>query len=134
MTPLKPKNEAFARAFARDANGSAAARNAGYGHANASSQGAELLKRDDIAMRITELDAEIEAERRAALIGFVTKLEPVYDAALGAGDHDTVLQTVELQARITGLIHGGATVRPRSGRGAKPATEGRHESFLELLD
>lgn len=133
MTHLKPKHEAFARAYARDANGSAAARSAGYGHANASSQAAELLKRDDIAMRITELDAEIEAERREALIGFVTKLEPVYDAALGAGDHDTVLQCVELQARITGLIHGGATVRPRSGRAAAPDRLPPHEAFLATL-
>ena len=132
MTPLKPKHEAFARAYARDANGSAAARSAGYGHANASSQAAELLKRDDITVRITELDAEIEAERRAALEVFVDKLEPVYDAALEACDHDTVLQTVELQARITGLIHGGATIRPRGAGRAEQPVNG-HEAFLELI-
>jgi hypothetical protein len=134
LDSLSSKHEAFARAYAQNANGAAAARSAGYASGNAKNQGAALLRRGDVTMRVAELDAEIAAERRDALSGFVAKLEPVFDAALEAGDHDTALQTVELQARITGLIHGGATVRPRSGRGAKPATEGRHESFLELLD
>lgn len=130
---LKPKHEAFARAYARNANGAAAARAAGYAGGNAKTQGAALLRRDDVAMRVSELDAEIEAERRDALIGFVHKLEPVYDAALEAGDHDTVLQTVELQARITGLIHGGATIRPRAGRNAAPDPLPEHEAFLDTL-
>ena len=61
------------------------------------------------------------------------KLEPVYEAALEAGDHDTVLQTVELQARITGLIHGGGAIRPRTGRNAPPDPLPGHEAFLELI-
>ena len=130
---LKPKHEAFARAYARDANGAAAARAAGYAGGNAKTQAAALLRRDDVAMRLSELDAEIAAERRDALIGFVIKLEPVYEAALQAGDHDNVLQTVELQARITGLIHGGATIRPRAGRRAAPDPLPGHEAFLELI-
>ncbi|MDP6427442.1 MAG: terminase small subunit [Rhodospirillales bacterium] len=135
MHTLKPKHEAFAQAYARNANGAAAARAAGYGRANAASQASELLRRDDVAGRLAELDAEIAAARREALIGFVDKLEPVYAAALQAGDHDTVLQAVELQARITGLVHGGATVRPRTGRGAPTANpEAGHQAFLDSLD
>lgn len=131
---LSSKHEAFARAYAENANGAAAARSAGYSVGNAKHQAAELLKRGDVTMRVAELDAEIAAERRDALAGFVAKLEPVFGAALEAGDHDTALQTVELQARITGLIQGGATVRPRTGREAKPAPATRHEDCLDLLD
>ena len=135
MHTLKPKHEAFARAYAQNANGAAAARAAGYACANAASQAADLLRRDDVAGRLVELDAEMAAERRQALSGFVDKLEPIYAAALQAGDHDTVLQAVELQARITGLLHGGATVRPRTGRGAAVANpEAGHQAFLESLD
>ena len=63
---LKPKHEAFARAYARNANGAAAARAAEYAGGNAKTQGAALLRRDDLAMRVSELDAEIKAERRCA--------------------------------------------------------------------
>ncbi|MBT7029649.1 MAG: hypothetical protein HN970_02130 [Rhodospirillaceae bacterium] len=130
---LSPKHEAFARAYAENANGAAAARSAGYSVGNAKTQAAALLNRDDVTMRVAELDAEIAAERRDALAGFVAKLEPVFGAALEAGDHDTALQTVELQARITGLIHGGATVRPRNGRSTGPEPLPPHEAFLESI-
>ena len=130
---LKPKHQAFARAYALNANGAEAARAAGYSAENAGSQAAALLRRTDVAERLSELDAEIEAERRQALAGFVAKLEPVYGAALEAGDHDTVLQTVELQARITGLIHGGATIRTRGPTRTPPPADTGHREFLELI-
>ncbi len=47
---------------------------------------------------------------------------------------DTVLQTVELQARILGLVHGGATVRPRSGgSGSQAGRWPTHEEALAQL-
>ena len=65
------------------------------------------------------------------------KLEPVYDAALNAGDFDTAMQSVELQARILGLVHGGATLRPRGGTGGGAEAydpEAGHREFLGSLD
>jgi len=80
------------------------------------------------------LDAEDEAARRGALAALTGKLEPVYDAALLAGDHDTVLQAVELQARISGLVQGGATIRPRRSAQGAARDDAGHESFLDELD
>ena len=67
----------------------------------------------------------------------LAKLEPVYEKGLAAGDTDAVLQVVELQARILGLVQGGATVRPRGLTGAGGATaddpEQGHREFLDSL-
>ena len=71
---LTPKHEAFACAYAQNANNAVAARIAGYSGGNAKTQAAALLRRDDVTMRVAELDAEIAAGRRDALAGFVDKL------------------------------------------------------------
>ncbi len=113
-SPLTKRAEAFCAAYARRPHGADAAREAGYGAADPARQASRLLIRPEIRARIAELSAAW-GDQRAELAGGLTgKLEPVYDAALADGDLDTVLQTVELQARIQGLVHGGATIRPRS--------------------
>jgi phage terminase small subunit len=113
---------------------------AGYAPSNASHQASELLRRPDVAARVAELQGEYfaqQASKRAeatdALLG---KLEPVYDAAFGAGDFDTAMQSVELQARIMGLVHGGATLRPRSGtgKGEEYDPSAGHMEFLDSLE
>jgi phage terminase small subunit len=150
MLELQPRHEAFCRAYAAHPNGAAAARLAGYAATHAANQAHALLKRPDVAARVAELSA-LSAERRAAELsaeqaraedlareraeaarGLIAKLEPVYAACLDAADYDSVLQTVELQARIAGFVSGGATVRPRAGR---PEPEGMtHEQALDELD
>ena len=51
-----------------------------------------------------------------------------------------MLQVVELQARILGFIHGGATIRPRGfrfgGPGGAPdgSAAAAHLAFLDSLD
>ena len=132
-SPLTNRAEAFCAAYARRPHGADAAREAGYGAADPARQASRLLVRPEIRARIAELSAAW-GDQRAELAGGLTgKLEPVYDAALAAGDLDTVLQTVELQARIQGLVHGGATIRPRS-RAPKAADSGpSHEEALALL-
>lgn len=136
-TELRNRHEAFARAYAAGAGGAGAARAAGYGPAGAAQRASELLRRDDVAARIAELNGQTAAalcEERRALI---TKLEPAFDISLEAKDIDAVLQVVELQARILGFIHGGATIRPRGLRSAGPEPydpSAGHMAFLDLLD
>ena len=132
-SPLTNRAEAFCAAYARRPHGADAAREAGYGAADPARQASRLLIRPEIRARIAELSAGW-GDQRAELAGGLTgKLEPVYDAALAAGDLDTVLQTVELQARIQGLVHGGATIRPRSGGRAPRGAGGGGPSHEEVL-
>lgn len=133
-SPLTKRAEAFCAAYARRPHGADAAREAGYAAATAARQASRLLIRPQILARIAELSAG-GGDPRAELAGdLIGKLTPVYDAALAAGDMDTVLQTVELQARILGLVHGGATVRPRSGGSGSQANSGpTHEEALAQL-
>ncbi len=109
---LKPQHEAFCRAYADAPNGAEAARAAGYAEAGARHQAFKLLQRPDILERLTELGAEVSARRDDTAAALVASLDPVYRANLRAERYDRVLQTVELQARIAGILRGGSTVRP----------------------
>jgi hypothetical protein len=134
-TTLKPRHEAFVRAYATGATGAAAARNAGYAPAGAAGRASELLQRADVTERLAELSAQAATQRAEAAEALLDKLEPVYEKGLETGDTDAVLQVVELQARILGLVHGGATIRPRglSQVAPEPALPG-HEAFLASLE
>jgi hypothetical protein len=133
----KPRHEAFARAYAAGAGGAGAARMAGYGPAGAAQRASELLRRDDVAARVAELNGENAAALRAERRELTDKLEPAFETALDAADIDAVLQVVELQARILGFIHGGGAIRPRGlrfgGPGAFDPSAG-HMAFLDFLD
>ena len=139
---LNSRQEAFCRAYvtgatgAGGANGARAARDAGYATAHAAKQASRLLRNAEVAERIDEFHAEAAAARAEAAQELMAKLEPLYQSGLDAGDTDTVLQVVELQARIAGLLAGGF-IRPRVQRGPVPApsvdNEG-HMEFLGLLD
>ncbi len=113
MPPLTLKQEAFCRAYAALPSGAVAARSAGYAPASAAQQAVRLLHTAAVSERLVELRAEVAARREEQSHTLIAKLEPVYEASLKAGDHDGVLQVVELQARIAGLVQGGATLRPR---------------------
>lgn len=132
---LNHRHEAFARAYATGATGAAAARTAGYAPAGAASRASELLQRADVAERLAELSAEAATARAQAVNALLDKLEPVYEKRLENDDTDAVLQVVELQARILGLVHGGATIRPRGlGSAAPVASLPPHEAFLASLE
>jgi hypothetical protein len=139
---LNSRQEAFCRAYAGGAKGALAARQAGYGAAGAASQASRMLHNPEVAERIGEFHSEHAALRAEAARELLDKLEPVYQTGLDAGDTGTVLQVVELQARIAGLIVGGS-ILPRSGRsgaahlGAANTAYGSdrgHMEFLALLD
>ncbi|MAF48168.1 MAG: terminase small subunit [Rhodospirillales bacterium] len=142
---LNSRQEAFCRAYAIGAggttgaagvNGARAARQAGYEAAHAAKQASRLLQNAEVAGRIDEFHAEQAAARAEAAEKLIDKLEPVYRSGLDAGDTDTVLQVVELQARIAGLLAAGF-IRPRAQRGplpARPEDNQGHMEFLGLLD
>lgn len=109
---LKPQHEAFCRAYAAEPNGAEAARAAGYAEAGARHQAFKLLQRPDILERLNELGAEVRARRDDTAAALVASLDPVYRANLDAERYDRVLQVVELQARIGGILRGGSTIRP----------------------
>ncbi len=132
MSPLNPKQEAFCLAYAALANGAAAARIAGYAPANAAHQASKLLRRSGVMARLAEFRAQGAARRAEDTSTLIAKLEPVYNANLEAGDHDGVLRVVELQARIAGLVQGGAMMRPRPAPGTD-AEGGGHEAALFAL-
>ena len=138
---LRPRHEAFARAYAAGTGGAGAARSAGYASSGAAQRASELLRRDDVAARIAELNAETAEALSIERHELIAKLEPAFETALDEKDIDAVLQVVELQARILGLIHGGATIRPRGypigGPGGAPGAydpSAGHMAFLDLLD
>jgi phage terminase small subunit len=131
---LHPKHEAFCRLFHQSGNAAEAARDVGFSYEYAANQGYRLLKRDDIQARLAEFaakdaaaDAEFMAERaaRRAKIesmaqteaeALLAKLDPVYEERLEAGDHETAMKVIELQARIAGLL-----VTDDEGARKKPA-------------
>lgn len=136
-TMLNPRHEAFARAYATGATGAAAARNAGYAPAGAATRASELLQRNDVAERLAQLGAEAATQRAQAAEALLGKLEPIYEKGLENDDIDAVLQVVELQARILGLVHGGATIRPRGSGQVAPDSAlalPPHEAFVVSLE
>ncbi len=135
MTELNPRQEAFCQAYAAYPNASAAARAAGYAPGSAGPYAARLLASPPVRSRLADLGAEREVRRLEKAQILEDRLLPVYEAALAAGDHDTVQQVVELQARIAGLVHGGATLRPRAARPAasEHSPEYSHEQALAAL-
>ncbi len=111
---LSPRHEAFCRAYAAQPNGAEAARAAGYSLLTARQQAFRLLQRREIVDRLAELGADLSQRQGDAVAALLAKLDPVYRANLRAGRHERVLQIVELQARIAGVLPGGSTIQPRA--------------------
>ncbi len=133
---LNSRQEIFCRTYGSGVNGTLAAREAGYGAAGAPKQASRLLQNPDVAERIGEYQAEQAAARAEMSQTLIDKLEPLYQSRLDAGDNEAVLQVVELQARIAGLISGGSILPRRSGaaRLQAPHPSSGHMEFLRLLD
>ena len=139
---LNSRQEAFCRAYAGGRQRGAGGAPGGLWRPGAASQESRMLHNPEVAERIGEFHSEHAALRAEAARELLDKLEPVYQTGLDAGDTGTVLQVVELQARIAGLIVGGS-ILPRSGRsgaahlGAANTAYGSdrgHMEFLALLD
>ena len=131
---LNSRQETFCHAYASGANGTQAARQAGYGTAGAANQASRLLQNPDVAERIGEFHADAAAARTEAAQSLMDKLEPVYQTGLDSDDVDTVLQVVELQARIAGLISGGSLLPRRVGRPDVSDPSQGHMEFIRMME
>ncbi len=102
-TMLSPRQEAFCRHYAVSGNAAAAARKAGYAEACARQQGYENLQKPFVLIRLDEIRhgfAETAAREAAILLA---RLERIWRSADADDDLFAMLQTVAMQAKLSGL-------------------------------
>src|SRR3546814_2295304 len=98
------RHEHFCRHMARGANGTAAARWAGFAHDNASKQAADMLARPHIRSRIEELKVRREAARQSGIADLVDRLRVLAKLATAKQDYRTALRSIEMEAKLCGLM------------------------------
>ena len=102
--PLSARQETFCHSYVYYPNASNAAREAGYAGASSRQQGHRLLKVRAIAARIAEIRrrmAEDGCRETGVLLG---KLENVHNRAIEDRHYVAAARTVEIQARLAGLM------------------------------
>ncbi|MDP6573015.1 MAG: terminase small subunit [Rhodospirillales bacterium] len=103
-TPLSPRQEVFCHSYVYFPNASNAAREAGYEAASARQQGHRLLRIPAIAARVAAIRrgmAEDGCRETGVLLG---KLENIYNRAIEDRHYVAAARTVEIQARLAGLM------------------------------
>jgi len=98
-----PRQERFCREFVTYANGSTAAKEAGYAPRSARQHASRLLKNPRIRARIAALQTELVQDAAASRDILLGKLETVYRRALADYNFPAAVRAVEAQARISGL-------------------------------
>jgi len=101
---LNQRHEDFCLSFVRYGNAAAAARAAGYASVTSHNQGYRLLKRTDIRVRIGEIRQAMGGDGCADRDVLLGKLENVYNRALEDHHFTAAARTVEIQARLAGLM------------------------------
>ncbi len=126
--PLSPRQETFCHSYVYFPNAANAAREAGYEAASARQQGHRLLRTPAVTARIAEIRrgmAEDGCRETGVLLG---KLENVYNRAIEDRHYVAAARTVEIQARLAGLmpsVHERLrAAAPPSPAGAAPASLG----------
>lgn len=107
-TPLSPRQEAFCQAYIRYANAADAALEAGYASGSRRQQGHRLLNAPAIAARVAAIRRRLAEEgcrETAVLLG---KLENVYNRAIEHRHYVAAARTIEIQARLAGLMPSAA--------------------------
>ena len=120
-TPLSPRQETFCHSYVYFPDAANAAREAGYEAASARQQGHRLLKVAAIAARIAEIRtrmADDGCRETGVLLG---KLENVYNRAIEDHHYVAAARTVEIQARLAGLM---PSVNERLQGAAAPSPAG----------
>lgn len=129
------RHELFCRHMARGASGAAAARWAGFAQSNASKQAADMLARPHIRNRIEELKFKREAAREAGIADMVDRLRVLAKLATEKQDYRTVLRSIELEAKLCGLMPDRNAHEPTGGFvGADPLLDGidlRHPTHAD---
>ncbi len=119
--PLSARQETFCHSYVYFPNAANAAREAGYEAGSARQQGHRLLRTPSVAARIAAIRrgmAEDGCRETGVLLG---KLETVYNRAIEDHHYVAAARTVEIQARLAGLMP-SVHERLRAGGLAAPAS------------
>jgi len=101
---LSSQREAFCQAYVYYANAALAARQAGYSPKTCRQQGHQLLKKPPVAARIAAIRADLAIEGCRDTVILLGKLENVYNRALEDRHYVAAARSVEIQARLAGLM------------------------------
>ncbi len=94
---LSDKQERFAQAYILHRNATEAAKAAGYAPRSAYNQGYRMLKNDEIAERIADLENELETN-----IDVISEIENQYTFAKANGHTNSAIKALELLSRVRG--------------------------------
>ncbi len=123
--PLSPRQETFRHSYVYYPNAANAAREAGYGAASARQQGHRLPRTPCVAARVAAIRrtmAEDGCRETGVLLG---KLENVHNRAIEDRHYVAAARTVEIQARLAGLM---PSVNERRRDAGAPSPAGGGES------
>jgi phage terminase small subunit len=97
---LKLKQQQFCEYYVHHGNAARAAREAGYGLANARFQGAGLLRNTKVRAYIHELRGKYALDTQWEMEDAYDKLDVIYDAAMKAENYHAAVRAVEAQTKI----------------------------------
>ena len=123
--PLSPRQETFRHSYVYYPNAANAAREAGYGAASVRQQGHRLPRTPCVAARVAAIRrtmAEDGCRETGVLLG---KLENVHNRAIEDRHYVAAARTVEIQARLAGLM---PSVNERRRDAGAPSPAGGGES------
>ena len=124
--PLSPRRETFCHSYVYFPNAANAAREAGYEAASARQQGHRLLRTPAIAARVAAIRrgmADDGCRETGVLLG---KLENVHNRAIEDRHYVAAARTVEIQARLAGLMP-SVNERRRDAEAPSPADGGEQQ-------
>jgi phage terminase small subunit len=109
MPVLKnPRHEHFAQAFARHANGTKAAIEAGYAASGASVRAAEFMRKATVIARINELRQKRDDEKSKQVTltrdWVIDGMKKIAEAAIAADDRPNAIRALQLLGNETGAF------------------------------
>ncbi len=116
---LSDKQERFAQAYILHRNATEAAKAAGYAPRSAYNQGYRMLKNDEIAERIADLENELETN-----IDVISEIENQYTFAKANGHTNSAIKALELLSRVRGA---------KSDKAIDISKEGLELAIIEAL-
>ena len=95
--PLNKQQEVFCQHYVLSRNGTESAKQAGYSSVAAANQASRLLKREDIKLRIEDLEGTFTTE-----IDVIKELEKQYTYANAQGHTNSAIKALEMLSRARG--------------------------------
>ena len=95
--PLNKQQEVFCQHYVLSRNGTESAKQAGYSSVAAANQASRLLKREDIKLRIEDLEGTFTTE-----IDVIKELEKQYTYANTQGHTNSAIKALEMLSRARG--------------------------------